>query len=239
MEKPRNFVRLLLLVVAAMGVAAAGRAADPAKDYPQRPIRLIMPNAPGSSADTMGRIVMAKLGEALGQQIVVDNRAGAGGALGLEIGKHAIPDGYTLVATSLSALTISPHIRKDLGYDPRRDFEYVAMYSRQGNVLVVNPGLPVKTVKELIDYAKAKQGKLNMASAGPGSQSHFNGMALTLAAGFDSLHVPYKGGGPAVAAVVAGEAQWTITPAGALMSLIRAGRVRALGHSLPQRSALF
>lgn len=228
----------LLLAFAITCGGPAAYAADPAKDYPNRPIRLVMPNAPGSSADTMGRIVAVRLGDALGQQIVVDNRAGAGGVLGLEIGKNANPDGYTLITTSLSALTVSPHIRKDLPYDPMQDFDYVATYSRQGNVLVVNTGLPIKSVKELIDYAKGKQGKINMASAGIGSQSHLNGTALTIAAGFTSLHVPYKGGGPSMAAVVAGESQWAIAPAGAMMSLVRSGRLRALGHSLPQRSPL-
>jgi len=231
-----------LLFLAALGASVSSLAAtapDRARNYPDRPIRLIMPNAPGSSTDTMGRIAAAKLGEILGQQLVVDNRAGAGGSIGLEIGKNATPDGYTLIVTSLGALTVSPHIRKNLAYDPIHDFEYVAMYSRQGNVLVVHPGLPVKSVRELIDYAKGRQGKLVMASAGNGAQSHLNGTALMSAAGFNSLHVPYKGGGPSVAAVVAGEAQWTITPSAATMSLIRAGRLRALGHSLPNRSPLF
>jgi tripartite-type tricarboxylate transporter receptor subunit TctC len=227
---------ILTLTLTASSLAAT--TPDPARNYPDRPIRLIMPNAPGSSTDTMGRIVAVKLGEVLGQQLVVDNRAGAGGSIGMEIGKNATPDGYTLIVTSLGALTVSPHIRK-LAYDPIRDFEYVAMYSRQGNVLVVHPGLPVKNVRELIDYAKTRGGKLVMASAGNGAQSHLNGSALMAAAGFSSLHVPYKGGGPSVAAVVAGEAQWTIVPSAATMSLIRAGRLRALGHSLPGRSTLF
>jgi tripartite-type tricarboxylate transporter receptor subunit TctC len=113
------------------------------------------------------------------------------------------------------------------------------MYSRQGNVLVVNTALPVKNVRDFIDYAKSRQGKLVMASAGNGAQSHLNGTSLMAAAGFTSLHVPYKGGGPSVAAVVAGESHWTITPSAATMSLIRAGRLRALGHSLPNRSPLF
>ena len=216
-----------------LGIAAAD-----AQQYPSRPIRLIMPNAPGSSADTMGRIVATRLGEALGQQVVVDNRAGAGGSLGLEIGKNASPDGYTIITTSISALTVSPHIRKNLGYDPLKDFEYVAMYSRQGAVLVVHPGVPAKSVKDLIDLAKGKQGKLNMASAGPGSTSHFSGSALQMAAGFTSLHVPYKGGGPSVAAVASGEAHWTMPPSAAVMTLVRAGRLRALGHTLPQRTPL-
>jgi tripartite-type tricarboxylate transporter receptor subunit TctC len=169
---------------------------------------------------------------------VVDNRAGAGGSLGLEIGKNAIPNGYTLITTSASALTVSPHIRKDLGYDPMKDFEYVSMYSRQGTVLVVHPGLPVNSVKELIEYARARQGKLNMASAGPGSTSHLSGTAFMTAAGFSSLHIPYKGGGPSAAAVVAGESHWTMPPSAAVMTLVRAGRLRALGHTLPQRTPL-
>ena len=215
-----------------LGIAAA------AEQYPSRPIRLIMPNAPGSSADTIGRIVAARLGETLGQQIVVDNRAGAGGVVGMEIGKNAIPDGYTLIATSYGALTVLPHVRKNLPYDAMRDFEYVALYSRQGNVLVVNPALPVKSVRELIEYAKARQGKLNMATAGVGAQSHLNGVGLMLAGKFESVHVPYKGGGPSMAAVIANEAQWSIAPSGAMMSHVRAGRLRAIGHTLPQRSPL-
>ncbi|MBI4205015.1 MAG: tripartite tricarboxylate transporter substrate binding protein [Betaproteobacteria bacterium] len=235
--KPRRRIAVISVVLVVCGVPVV-HAADPGKDYPSRPIRLIMPNAPGSSADTMGRIAATKLGDALGQQIVVDNRAGAGGVLGMEIGKNANADGYTLITTSLSALTVSPHIRKNLPYDPMKDFEYVALYSRQGNVLVVHPSLPVKNVKELVNYARAKQGKLNMATAGAGAQSHLNGTALMMAAGFQSLHVPYKGGGPSMAAVIAGEAHWSIAPAGAMMSHVRAGRLRALGHSLPQRTPL-
>jgi tripartite-type tricarboxylate transporter receptor subunit TctC len=213
-------------------------AADAARDYPIRPIRLIMPNAPGSSNDTMGRIAAARLGDALGQQIVVDNRAGAGGLLGMEIGKNAIPDGYTLISPSTAATSIAPHIHKKLPYDPVGDFEFISLFGVTPNVLVVNPALPVKNVKELIDYAKAKGGKLNMASAGVGAQSHLTGAALMIAGGFDSLHVPYKGGGASVAAVVAGESQWTFTPAAAVMSLVKSGRLRALGHSLPKRTAL-
>jgi tripartite-type tricarboxylate transporter receptor subunit TctC len=197
-----------------------------------------MPNAPGSSADTLGRVAAAKLGDALGQQLVVDNRAGAGGVVGLEIGKNAAPDGYTLITTSVGALTVSPHIRRSLPYDPLKDFEYVAMYSRQGNVLVVNPSLPVKSVKELIEYAKARPGKVYMATAGIGAQSHLNGTALMLAGKFESVVVPYKGGGPSMAAVIANEAQWSLAPSGAMMSHVRAGRLRAIGHTLPQRSPL-
>jgi tripartite-type tricarboxylate transporter receptor subunit TctC len=228
----------ICMALAGASVVPAANGAEAAKDYPNRPIRLIMPNAPGSSADTLGRLVALKLAEALGQQIVVDNRAGAGGALGLEIGKSANPDGYTIITSSISALTVSPHIRKGLGYDPIKDFEYVSMYSRQGTVLVAHPAVPAKSLKELIEYAKAKQGKINMASAGPGSTSHFSGSALMMAGGFTSLHVPYKGGGPSVAAVASGESQWTMPPSAAVMTLIRAGRLRAIAQSFPQRTPL-
>jgi len=226
---------LLMLAAANLSVA---HAADPAKDYPNRPVRMIMPNAPGSSNDTLGRILAIRLGEALGQQFVIDNRAGAGGVVGMEIGKNATPDGYTLIVSSAGAMSVAPHIYMKLPYDPLRDFEFIALFLDTPNVLVVNPALPVKNVRELIDYAKAKQGELNMASAGAGSQSHLTGYALMLAAGFSSVHVPYKGGGPSVAAIIAGESQWTLPPAAAVMTLVRSGRLRALGHTLPQRSPL-
>ena len=230
--------RILAVGMAAtVALAAAVHAAD-ITNYPQRPIRLVMPNAPGSSNDTLARLVAVKLGEALGQQIVIDNRAGAGGIVGMEIGKNAAPDGYTLVGASTAAMSIAPHIHSKLPYDPIKDYEYISMFGVTPNVLVVNPSLPPKSVSEFVDWAKAKGNALNMASAGTGAQSHLTGAALMVAAGIASMHVPYKGGGASVAAVVANESQWTITPAPAVMSLVRSGRLRALGHSLPQRTAL-
>jgi len=226
-----------MLVVAALTGSGAARAADTQK-YPDRPIRMIMPNAPGSANDTMGRILAAKLGEALGQQIVVDNRAGAGGILGMEIGKNSNPDGYTLVSPSTAATSIAPHIQKKLPYDPVKDYEFISLFAVMPNILVVHPAQPPKSVKEFIEYVKVMGNKLNMASAGAGSQSHLSGTALMVAAGIESVHVPYKGGGASVAAVVAGESQWTFTPAAAVMSLIRGNRLRALGHSLPKRTPL-
>jgi tripartite-type tricarboxylate transporter receptor subunit TctC len=226
------------IAVATLCGTPVAYAADAAQKYPDRPIRMIMPNAPGSANDTMGRILAAKLGEALGQQIVVDNRAGAGGILGMEIGKHSNPDGYTLVSPSTAATSIAPHIQKKLPYDPVKDYEFISLFAVMPNILVVNPGQPPKTVKEFIDYAKSMGNKLNMASAGTGAQSHLSGTAFMIAAGIESVHVPYKGGGASVAATVAGESQWTFTPAAAVMSLIRSNRLRALGHSLPKRTPL-
>lgn len=225
--------------VACGSPAQQAQSADAAKNYPDRPIRMIMPNAPGSSIDTMGRIVATKLGEALGQHIVIDNRAGAGGTIGMEIGKNSTPDGYTIIGSSTAAMSIAPHIYKNLPYDPLRDFEFITNYAITANMLVVNPALPVKTVKEFIELAKARGKDLNMASAGPGSQSHLTGAAFLMAAHIESTHVPYKGGGPSVASVVAGESQWTLTPAPAVMGFVRSGRLRALGHTLPQRAAIF
>lgn len=209
-----------------------------AQTYPTKAIRLIMPNAPGSANDTLGRIVAAHLSDALGQQIVMDNRAGAGGLLGMEIGKHSARDGYTLVAASTAAMSIAPHIYKTLPYDPLNDYEFISLYGATPNVLVVNPAVPARNIKEWMEWVKANGQSLNMASAGAGSQSHLTGVALLTETGLQSTHVPYKSGGASVASVVGGEAQWTITPAPAVMALIKGGRLRALAQSLPQRTPL-
>jgi tripartite-type tricarboxylate transporter receptor subunit TctC len=213
-------------------------AANSAADYPSRPIRLIVPNAPGSSVDTLSRIMGTKLPDVLGQQVVIDNRAGAGGIIGMEIAKNAIPDGYTIIAATTAASTIAVHLQKTPTFDAVKDYDYVLQFAETPNVLVVNPTFPPKNVKELIDLAKAKQGKINMASAGTGSQSHLSGTYLLQAGKFESLHIPYKGGGASVASVIANESQWTLTPAPAVMSHIASGKVRAIGHSLPKPSPL-
>jgi tripartite-type tricarboxylate transporter receptor subunit TctC len=226
--------RVLLLALLCVGAAAAT-----AQDYPSRPIRLIMPNAPGSSIDTVGRLIGVRLGEALGQTIVIENRAGAAGAIGIESAKTATPDGYTLLFASASGMSIAPLLQKKIPYDPLNDFAFVSLVAVMPNVLVVNPALPIGSVKELVEYSRANKGKVNMASAGPGAASHLGGVLLMVMADFESLHVPYKGGGPSVASVVAGESHWTIAPAPATMSLVKSGRLRAIAHSLPQRAPLF
>lgn len=228
--------RFLTGALAAVGLLAATTVG--AQDYPTKPIRLMMPNAPGSSNDTLARIVATHLGEVLGQQIVVDNRAGAGGVVGMEIGKNAAPDGYTLVAASTAAMSIAPHLYKRLPYDPVKDFEYIGMFGITPNVLVVNMQQPVKTMKDWLEWTRTRGNALNMASAGTGAQSHLAGVALLVAAGVQSTHVPYKGGGASVAAVVSGESHWTITPAPAVMNLVNSGRLRVLGHSMPGRTPL-
>ena len=214
----------------ALSALAAGMVASPwsgwaqVAGYPQRPIKLIVPNAPGSSVDTIGRLLANQLGPLLGQSMVVDNKAGAAGALGIESGKNSAPDGYTLIAASSSSITVAPLLQKAVPYDPLKDFDLVSLVAVLPNVLVCNTALPVASVAEFIAYAKAQNSKpggtLNMASAGLGSVSHLAGVALSTAAGFESLHVPYKGGSQSGASVVSGETQWTLTPAPNAMALV-------------------
>jgi tripartite-type tricarboxylate transporter receptor subunit TctC len=200
-------------------------------EFPARPIKLIVPNAPGSSVDTVGRIVGAQLA-AVGYKNFVDNKAGASGALGVDAGKTAAPDGYSLIIASSSAMTVAPLLQKTIAYDTLKDFDFVTLLAMLPSVLVCNPALKVETLAELVAFARANPGKTNMASAGPGSASHLAGVALSVAAGFESLHVPYKGGSQSVGSVVSGETHWTLTPAPAAMGLVKGGRLRALGHSL-------
>ena len=229
-------VSVTAMLLATSWLATPALSADAFKDYPNRPIRLIVPNAPGSGVDTLGRIVATRLSVVLGQQIVVDNRVGAGGIIGMETGKNAASDGYTLIIASPSTLVTAALMQSKLPYDPLTTFEFVGQTAVTPNVLVVNPALPAKSTKELIEHARLN--KINMASAGPGSQSHLAGVALMVAGQFQSLHVPYKGGGTAELAVVAAESHWTLSPAPSVMTLANSGRLRALGHSLKTRSAL-
>ncbi len=231
-------LRLILATALALGsFAHTASAADAASDYPKRPIRMLLPNAPGSSGDVLGRLLAAKLGEVIGQQVVVENHAGAAGLIGMEMAKNATPDGYTIINASPPGMTILPNLRKT-PYDPLSDFQFVSLFAVLPNMLVVTPALPIKTVQELIDYSKSKPGQINMASAGPGSQSHLTGEMLKLMGNFPSVHVPYKGGGPSVLSVMSGETQWTITPAAAVMGHVNSGKLRAIAHSLPQRTPL-
>ena len=215
-------------------------AADAAKNYPERPIRFVLAQTPGSSIDTMSRVVATRLSELLGQQLVVDNRPGAGGIIGGEIVAHAAPDGYTLFAGATASQVIGPRVyKKVLKYNPRTDFTPISLFAATQNVLVVNPGMPYRSVKELIAYAKANPGKVNWANAGVGFQSHLAGALLTHMAGIKVLHVPYKGAGPMVAGVIAGEAHVTIGPAPAWMVHVQAGRARALAMGGEKRSTLW
>jgi tripartite-type tricarboxylate transporter receptor subunit TctC len=236
MKSVKLLAGLVSFAVFTGGAVAA--TADPASNYPNRPIRLMVPNAPGASVDTLSRIVATSLSDVLGQQVIVDNRAGAAGVIAMEIAKDASPDGYTLISATTAASTVARLLQKNPSFHPINDYEYVLQYAETPNVLVVTPSVPVKSVKEFISYANSNK-DFRMASAGAGSQSHLSGAYLQQAAKINSLHVPYKGGGPSVAAVVGGESHWTLTPAPAVMGHVTAGRVRAIAHSLPKASPLF
>ena len=208
-----------------------------AGNWPQKPVKFIIPNAPGSSVDTIGRLLMIEMAKSLQQAAVADNKAGAAGALGAETARISSPDGYTLLIGSTTAISTAPLLQKAVRYDPLADFELISLVALLPNVLVCNPALPIKTTRDLIAYAKSKGDKSNMASAGVGSASHLAGLAFQSAAGFTSLHVPYKGGSQGVASVVSGETDWVLTPAPAAMSLVASDRLRLLGHSLPVGAA--
>lgn len=234
----RATMTTLAALLALATVSQAQSALAQSDDFPKRAVRMISPNAPGSSNDTLARILAAKMGEVLGQQVIIENQAGASGLIAMENLKNAQADGYTIIAASPSGVSIAPLLQKSVPYDPLNDFQFVSLVAVLPNMLVVTPSLPVKTVQELIDYCRARPGQINMASAGPGSQSHLAGVMLQLAGTFTSVHVPYKGGGPSVTAVMAGESQWTFTPASSTVGPARSGRLRAIAHSLPKRTPL-
>jgi tripartite-type tricarboxylate transporter receptor subunit TctC len=207
-----------------------------AQEYPTRSIRLIIPFAPGGSNDVVGRIVANQLGQKLGQQVFVDNRPGAGGVVGSDVAAKAAADGYTLLVISI-AHAVNSWLYK-LPYDPIKDFTPVSILATGTNVLSVNPQVPVHSVKELIDLAKQKPGFLNYASAGIGSFQHLSGELFKLMAGVDIVHVPYKGGGPSMLAVIAGEGQVMFSSIVQTVPSIQAGSLRALATGGEQRSPI-
>ncbi len=229
--------RLFAAVVAA-ATLSVGTSAIAADAYPSRPIRVLVPNGAGSSVDTLTRIVTNSLGGVIGQQLVIDNRAGAGGIIGMEIAKDANPDGYTMIAATTAASTIARLLVKKPTYHPVNDYDAVVQFAETLNVLVVANSLPAKTVPEFITYAKSGKKPFNMASAGVGSQSHLSGAYFLQKAKIDALHVPYKGGGASSASVVSGESQWSLIPSAAAMTHVAAKRMRAIGHSLNRPTTL-
>jgi tripartite-type tricarboxylate transporter receptor subunit TctC len=225
-------------IVVLFGLALFAQAAL-GQTYPDRPIRLISPNPAGGANDTIVRIIAAKMSTILGVSFVIDNRGGAGGKIGAEAVARAAPDGYTLLAGSVSTHSFAPVVTPRLGYDPIRDFEPISLLALVQNVLVVSPALPARTVAELVALAKAHPGKLNYASGGPGSTSHFAVAMFVALAGIqnDTVHVPYKGGAPALAATMANETQFYFGPMAGMTPFIEAGSVKALAVSGEARSA--
>lgn len=237
MPEPRAICRRILSAVTLFAVAAGcGLPARAADDYPNRSIRLIIPFPPGGSNDVVGRIVANQLGHKLGQQVFVDNRAGAGGVVGTDVAAKAAPDGYTLVVVSI-AHAVDPWIYKE-PFDPIKDFVPVGILGTGTNVLTVNPKLDVHSVKALLDLAKAKPGFLNYGSAGIGSFQNLSGELFKTMADVNIVHVPYKGGGPAMLAVIAGEAQVMFSSIVQTVPNIKSGLLRALATGGARRSPI-
>ena len=228
------------LAALSLAVAALPAAAQSAAKYPDRPVRIIVAQTPGSSIDTMTRIVTTKMSELLGQQLVVDNRTGAGGTIGAGIVAHSDPNGYTILAGATASQVIGPQLYKTTTtYEPLKDFTPVSLFAITENVLCVNPKTQFKSVKDLIAYAKANPGKVNWANAGSGFQSHLAGVLFTHMAGINVLHVPYKGAGASVGAVISGESHLTLGPAPAMMPHVAGGRLRAIAMGGEKRSSLW
>lgn len=229
---------ILILIVGASFVwaddALAQKRADVASDYPTRPIRLIVTSEAGSAPDVMARILGVRLSEVLGQQVVVDNRAGAGGVIGYEIASKAQPDGHTIVMSTIALITTST-IHKKLPYHPTESFTQISNFASLPYVLVVAPSLPVKSVKQLIDYAKSQPGKLNYGSPGNGTAQHLTTELLKMQTGINLVHIPYKSGAAAVNAILTGEAQLFFAGLPPAFPHVKAGRVRALAVTTPRR----
>ncbi len=226
-------VRWLFIGMAVYGLAAATAAR--AQKYPERPIRVIVPFSPGGAADVPGRVLLAKLSDALGQQVVVDNRPGAGSTIGADLVARAAPDGYTLLMIS-NTHVISASLYKKLRYDAINDFTPVLQFGDAPNVLVVHPSLPVKSVKDLIAMAKARPGQIDYASSGNGSSQHLFMALFTMLAGINMNHVPYKGSGQARADLVSGQVMVGMPGISSVVQNIEAGRLRALAVTSAKRS---
>ncbi|HET7197906.1 MAG TPA: tripartite tricarboxylate transporter substrate binding protein [Burkholderiales bacterium] len=219
-------------VLLALGLLAAAAAA--AQDWPARPVRFIVPYPPGGGTDVIARIVQHPLSEALGQPIVVENRGGAGGAVGTEAAAKAAPDGYTFLFT-LSSHTINPLLYK-LSFDVQRDFAPVSLVVSVPQLVAAYPGSQLRSMRDVVAIAKANPGRLHFASVGNGTPSQIAGELLKLKAGIDLVHVPYKGGGPAVADTVGGQVELLFVSMPAAISLVRAGKLRALAVTTRRRN---
>jgi tripartite-type tricarboxylate transporter receptor subunit TctC len=207
-----------------------------AQGYPSRPVKMIIPFAPGGASDFVGRIMQPKMGELLGQQIVIENRGGAAGNIGMEAAAKADPDGYTVFLGNIGTIAINAAVFHSLAVKPKSDFIAVTQVVDVPGVLVANPSFPPKTVKEFVAYAKANPGKLNYASPGSGSQNRLEMELVRQAAGLDMLHIPYKGGaGPAVTALIAGETQLMFTTAPSALGFIKGGRLKVLAVTSAKR----
>jgi tripartite-type tricarboxylate transporter receptor subunit TctC len=227
-------IRTLFAALAALGIALAQPAA--AQPYPNRPVKIIVPTPAGGPVDVMARILANALPPFLGQNVIVENRAGAGNTLGSKAAAAADPDGYTLLVSAASGLIMSPMVYKNAGYD-ENSFAPIALIAETPQVLVANPGASFNSIAELVTYAKANPGKLNYSTGGAGTLPHLTAELFKQLSGTDIVHVPYKGGGPALTDVVAGQVPMTFDTLGTSLQFIREGKLKALAVSNPTRLA--
>ncbi|MDO8768121.1 MAG: tripartite tricarboxylate transporter substrate binding protein [Burkholderiaceae bacterium] len=233
-------MRLLSNCLRMLGVASlvAASLASQAQTWPERPVRLVVPFPAGGATDLVARVIAQRVSKDIGQQVIVDNKAGAGGTIGSAEAAKSTADGYTLLLTTSSTHAISPHLMSKLPYDPIRDFTPIAHLADAASVLLVTPSLPVKTMAELIDYAKKHPGQLNYASSGNGTIVHLTTEAFKAQAGIFITHVPYKGTALAIPDVIAGSVQVLIDAIPSGMPHVKSGRLRALAVTGEKRSAL-
>ena len=229
---PAIVVAMLPAVLLAIG---SGTVAARAQAYPAHPVKIIVPTPPGGPVDVMARITANYLQAALGQAFVIENRGGAGNTIGSKDAAEATPDGYTLLYSSASGLVIAPLLHPDAGYNPLTDYDPIALVAATSNILVVNPSVPANTVAELVAYAKSNPGKVNFSSGGIGVLPHLIGEMFKAAAHIDIVHVPYKGGGPSINDLLAGNVQMTFESTTVLLPLVKAGKLRALAVTTAKR----
>ena len=234
-ELPSNLVMLNnYFLCAAMLAVAVGSAA--AQQDPSRPLRLVVPFAPGGSADFVARLVGQKLAESFGQQVIVDNRGGGSGMIGNELVARSAPDGYTLTIGTLGPFAVNQSLFSKMPYDPVKDFAPITLTGAASHILVVHPSLPVRTVKELIALAKAKPGQLTFASSGIGNATHLTGELFKVTANVDMVHVPYKSGGLAMSDLVGGQVSFSFASMPSALPHVRSGRLRAVAVGAGKRS---
>ena len=222
------------IAVAAL-LAPAGFSTAVAQNYPDRPVRMIVPFAPGGGTDIVSRLVAQRLADSIKQSVVVDNRAGGAGNIGAELVARANPDGYTLLVGSATILAVNPVIFK-VAYNPSRDFAPITLLGSQPHLMVVHPSLPANSVREFVNLAKEKSLKLNYGSSGTGGPAHLGGELFKIVAGVDMLHIPYKGTGPAVIDLVGGQLQVGLLSLASSMPHVKSGRLKALAVTSPKRA---
>jgi tripartite-type tricarboxylate transporter receptor subunit TctC len=231
--------RQAALLAAALAAALAGTHPATAQDFPTRPITLIVPYTPGGGNDAMARVVADKMSVALRQQIVIENRGGAGGSIATRQVARATPDGYTLGLGGTGTLAIDPTLYPNVGYDPRKDFAPVGLIATSALIVLVNPSVPAKTLEEFIALAKAQPGKINFASAGSGSGIHLGTELLAYMAGIKMTHIPYKGSAPALTDLIGGHVALYFSSLPPAVGLVREGKMRALAVTGPTRAKVF